>query len=60
MSAGLLNKGKQMTVSHEENSMIEQNANRRDWVKPVLNVVVAIDETEGLGGGGPDFGSELS
>jgi hypothetical protein len=30
------------------------------WIKPEITVVSIAEETQGLGGGGPDFGSELS
>jgi len=30
------------------------------WIKPEISVLSVKEETLGLGGGGPDFGSELS
>jgi len=32
---------------------------RIDWVQPQISVQQARDATQGQGGGGPDFGSEL-
>jgi hypothetical protein len=31
-----------------------------DWIKPEITVVSVTEETQGNGGGGTDFGSELS
>ncbi|GAA3931202.1 hypothetical protein [Chitinophaga oryziterrae] len=33
---------------------------KQPWVTPAFTVLSVNDETLGLGGGGPDFGSELS
>ena len=30
------------------------------WIKPEITLIPVSEETQGQGGGGPDFGSELS
>jgi hypothetical protein len=43
---------------NEESSVVVCDA-RMEWSQPNI-IEIAVEQTEGLGGGGPDFGSELS
>ncbi|MDD4972308.1 MAG: hypothetical protein PHT07_23005 [Paludibacter sp.] len=41
----------------QQNSQLQQMAEA--WIKPEIVVFSITEKTQGLGGGGPDFGSEL-
>lgn len=36
-----------------------QHQMAESWIKPEIEVLSVTEKTQGLGGGGPDFGSEL-
>jgi hypothetical protein len=42
-----------------DNESVTVENDKKVWSPPVVEVI-DIEETAGLGGGGPDFGSELS
>ena len=35
-------------------------SDKKTWQKPIIQSELTLQKTLGLGGGGPDFGSELS
>ena len=51
-----------MTNSDFQNNELQSkdiHKSTENWIKPEITVLSVKEETLGLGGGGPDFGSEL-
>jgi len=50
-----------MIEENQPNNQIQQWSEITEtWIKPEIDVLSVAEITQGLGGGGPDFGSELS
>jgi len=47
-----------MKEVNQQNDQLQQMT--ESWIKPEITVISVTEVTQGSGGGGPDFGSELS
>ena len=47
-------------MKNEEPQNNQMQEITESWIKPEIAVASVTEETQGLGGSGPDFGSELS
>jgi hypothetical protein len=47
-----------MKEVNQQNDQLQQMT--ETWIKPEITVIAVTEVTQGLGGGGTDFGSEMS